>query len=117
MWPIKEKENSQLLIYWPIFFPMRRYGSLININPFNIKLAKLLNERETFTNSHGLKKINFFKAEGLQNHHFAFICAPFIRKDVFDPLAQTLVVDIGKNLIYIAELGLCVSLKPQFYWL
>ena len=28
MWPIKQKENRQLLIYWP-----KRYGSLTNIKP------------------------------------------------------------------------------------
>ena len=39
MWPIKEKENRQLLILWPNLIPlyqavgMRCYGSLININP------------------------------------------------------------------------------------
>ena len=39
MWPIKERENKQLLILWPNLIPlyqavgMRHYGSLININP------------------------------------------------------------------------------------
>ena len=39
MWPIKEKENRQLLRLWPNLIPysklqeMRRRGSLININP------------------------------------------------------------------------------------
>ena len=38
MWPIKQKENRQLLIYWPNLISitdigMRRYGSLINITP------------------------------------------------------------------------------------
>ena len=39
MWPIKEKENRQLLIQWPNLIPysmmlgMPRYGSLVNIKP------------------------------------------------------------------------------------
>ena len=39
MWPIKEKENKQLLIIVPNSYPvqqvegMLRYGSLINTNP------------------------------------------------------------------------------------
>ena len=33
MWPIKEKENRQLLMYSGQAAGMRRYGSLININP------------------------------------------------------------------------------------
>ena len=39
MWPIKEKENRQLLTLWPNPFllkqavGMSRYGSLINISP------------------------------------------------------------------------------------
>ena len=39
MWPIKEKDNKQLLILKAKFYPlwlaviMRRYGSLINIKP------------------------------------------------------------------------------------
>ena len=32
MWPIKEKENRQLLIYSSQVIGIRRYGSLININ-------------------------------------------------------------------------------------